>query len=173
MAVEVLAGPVVTHCRARVGVAGSDLDVTQIDPGIEHGRDERMAKHMRMPPDGPDSGGCCKPSQAASGCMAVHSGAAEVEQDRPVKAVTDRLVDGPPDRWWQRDQNDLAAFAAHAQHPVSMLLAQIADVRASGLEDPQAKQPEHSHKGKVVQARRLAGRGEQGLKPQVGEPPGR
>src|SRR6266487_4741073 len=34
---------VVTHRRARVGVAGSDLAVAQVPPGVEHGRDEGMA----------------------------------------------------------------------------------------------------------------------------------
>ena len=39
MVVEVLAGSVITHGRARVGVAGGDLDVAEIDPSVEHGRD--------------------------------------------------------------------------------------------------------------------------------------
>jgi hypothetical protein len=33
----------------------------------------------------------------------------------------------------------LCAFAAHAQHPVTVLLAEVADVSAGGLEDPQAE----------------------------------
>ena len=39
VAVQVLAGPVVSHGRARIGVAGGDLDVAQVDSGVEHGRD--------------------------------------------------------------------------------------------------------------------------------------
>ncbi len=39
MAVEVVAGPVVPHCGSRVGVAGGDLDVSQVDARVEHGRD--------------------------------------------------------------------------------------------------------------------------------------
>jgi hypothetical protein len=39
----------------------------------------------------------------------------------------------------QRDQDDLGAFAAHAQHPVAVLLAQVGDVGAGGFEDPQAE----------------------------------
>jgi hypothetical protein len=42
----------------------------------------------------------------------------------------------------QRDQDDLGALAAHAQHPVAMF-AEVTDVGASGLEDPQAEQPGH------------------------------
>ena len=40
MAVEVVAGPVVPPRGARVGVAGGDLDVSQVDASIDHGRDE-------------------------------------------------------------------------------------------------------------------------------------
>ena len=39
MAVQVLAGSVISHSRARVRVAGGDLDVPEVDVGIEHGRD--------------------------------------------------------------------------------------------------------------------------------------
>jgi hypothetical protein len=39
------------------------------------------------------------------------------------------------------DQDDLAAFAADPQDPVAVLVAEIADVRARGLEDPQSQQP--------------------------------
>ena len=38
--VEVLAGPVIARGRAGIGVPGGDLDIAQVDPGIEHGRDE-------------------------------------------------------------------------------------------------------------------------------------
>jgi hypothetical protein len=48
-------------------------------------------------------------------------------------------VDGPPDRRRQRNQDDLCAFAAHAQHPVTVLFAEVADVSAGCLEDPQAE----------------------------------
>jgi len=41
VAVEVLAGSVVTHGGARVGVPGSDLHVSEVDASVEHDRDER------------------------------------------------------------------------------------------------------------------------------------
>ena len=50
-------------------------------------------------------------------------------------------VDRPADRRRQRDQDDLAAFAADAQYPVTVLLAEVADVRAGGFENPQTQQP--------------------------------
>ena len=78
-----------------------------------------------------------EPLQAAGGCMAVHPGTAAVEQDRPARAGAYCLVDGAPDGGRQRDQDDLGAFAAHAQHPVAVLFAEVSDVGAGGLEDPQ------------------------------------
>jgi hypothetical protein len=39
VAVKVLAGPVVAHDGARIGVPGRDLDVSQVHVGVEHGRD--------------------------------------------------------------------------------------------------------------------------------------
>jgi hypothetical protein len=38
--------------------------------------------------------------------------------------------------WRQRDQDDLGAVTAHAQHPVAAFLAEVSDVRGGGLEDP-------------------------------------
>jgi hypothetical protein len=48
-------------------------------------------------------------------------------------------VDGPPDGWRERDQDDLGAFAAHAQDPVIVFLAEVGDVGPGGFEDPQAQ----------------------------------
>jgi hypothetical protein len=83
--------------------------------------------------------------QAAGGGVAVHPGAAAVEQDRAASTGGYGPVDGPRDGWWQRDQDDLGAFAADTQHPVPVLFAQVGDVRTGGLEDPQAQQAEHGH----------------------------
>jgi hypothetical protein len=35
-----LRAPVVPHRGARVGVAGGDLDIAQVNASVEHGRDE-------------------------------------------------------------------------------------------------------------------------------------
>ena len=90
----------------------------------------------------------------------------------PRDAGSGRPVDGPADRWRQRDQDDLGALAAHAQDPVAVFLAEVGDVRAGGLEDPQAQQAEHGHQREIARVRRLPGGGEQGLELQVGEPQG-
>jgi len=69
--------------------------------------------------------------------MTVHARSAVVEQDRAGRPGADGAVDSPPDRRRQRDQDHLAAFAADAQHPVAVLFAEITDICAGGLEDPQ------------------------------------
>ena len=134
---------------------------------------EGMTEHMRVCPGDLDAGGFGEVVQASGGGVPVHPGAAAVEQDRPAHAGSDCPVDGPADRWRQRDQDDLGALAAHAQHPVAVLLAEVGDVRGSGLEDPQAQQAEHGHQREVVRVRRLPRGGEQCLELQVGESQGR
>jgi hypothetical protein len=48
MAVEVLAGAVVSHGGARVGVACCDLDVAQVDSRVKHRGHERVPEHLRV-----------------------------------------------------------------------------------------------------------------------------
>jgi hypothetical protein len=112
----------------RIVVRGSawrgDLDVSQVDAGVEHDRDE--------------CGG-------------------------PARADSSSPVDGPPYCGRKRDQDDLGALAAHAQHPVAMFLAEVTDVGASSFEDPQAEQPEYGHQREVVRVRRLPGGGQRSL----------
>ena len=86
---------------------------------------------MRVRPGDPHSGGSGEPPQAPGSGVTVHPHAAAVEQDRPAGAGAGRPVDGPPDRWWRRDQDDLGAFAAHAQDPVTVLFTKVGDVRAA------------------------------------------
>ena len=57
MAVQVLAGTVVLHRGARIGVPGGDLHVAQVSASVEHGRDVRMAEHVRVCPGDVDAGG--------------------------------------------------------------------------------------------------------------------
>ena len=51
-----------------------------------------------------------------------------------------------------------------------VLLAQVANVRTGGFEDPQAQQAEHGNQREVTGVGGLAGRSEQGLELQVCEP---
>ena len=149
-----------------------DLHVAQVNASIKHGRDISVAQHMRMCPGDLDASGLGEVLQPAGGRGPVHPGAAAVEQDRPAGAVCGRPVDGPADCWRQRDQDHLGALAAHPQHPVAVLLAEVGDVGAGGFEDPLAEQAEHGHQREVGRAGRFPGGGEQGLELQVGEPQG-
>jgi len=56
MPVEVLASPVVPHGGARVGVPSGDLHVTEVDPGVQHGRHERLSEHVPVHPREPHAG---------------------------------------------------------------------------------------------------------------------
>jgi hypothetical protein len=111
--------------------------------------------------------------QAAGRCVTVHPRAAAIGQDRPAGTDSSSPVDSPSHCGRQRDQYDLGALAAHAQHPVAMFLAEVSDVGASGFEDPQAEQPEHGHQREVARVRRLPGGDQQGLELQVSETEGR
>jgi hypothetical protein len=92
--------------------------------------------------------------------MPVHPCAVAVEQDWAGVTVIRGAVDSPADRRRQRDQDDLAAFPADPQDPVAVLLAKVTDVRAGGLEYPQAQEAQHGHQREVVPVDGLAGGGE-------------
>ena len=81
-----------------------------------------------------------------------------------------RAVDGTADRGWQRNQDDLAALASHPKDPMPVFLAQVVDVGADGLEDPQPEQAKQAHQREVARAARLSGRGENRLELQVCQP---
>ena len=95
-----------------------------------------------------------------------------LQQDRPGGPLADGAVDGAADRGWQRDEDDLVALAADPQHAVAVLLAEVVDVGAGGLEDPQAEQSEHGDQREVVRVGRVAGGGEHGLELQVAQSEG-
>jgi hypothetical protein len=136
-----------------------------------HGRHVGV-EHVRVRPGDLDAGGFGEVPQAAGGRVPVHPAAAAVEQDRPAGTQAYGPVDGPADCWWQRDQDDLGALAAHAQHPVAVLFTEVSNVRTGSFEDPQAQQAGHGHQREVARVRSLPGGGEQGLELQVGEPQG-
>ena len=64
------------------------------------------------------------------------------QEHRPVGALADGQVDRPGGPWRQRDGHDLAALAGDGQRPVPALQAQVLDVSASRLGDPQPVQRE-------------------------------
>jgi hypothetical protein len=59
-------------------MTGCDLDVSEVDAGIETGRNEGMTEHVRAGPGDPDAGGLGEVLQAAGGRVLVHPGVAAV-----------------------------------------------------------------------------------------------
>jgi len=55
------------------------------------------------------------------------------------------------------------SLSADPQHTVAVLFAEICDIGASGLKDPQAQQAEHRDQGEVVSVGGLAGNCQHGL----------
>jgi hypothetical protein len=129
MAVEVLAVPywrmVVRGSAWRAAIWTSRRPVPA--PGMVV---TNVPEHVGMSPVDPDSRCLGEPSEPPGGCMPVHPRAEAAGQDRPGVTVARGAVDGPAGRWGQRDQDDLAAFAADAQDPVAVFFAEVADVRA-------------------------------------------
>jgi hypothetical protein len=136
MSAQVLAGAVVAHRGAWIGVAGGDLYVAKADAGVQHGRDEGVAQHVRVHPRHPNSGRLSQVLESTGGRVPVYSGAEGVAQDRTGRAVIDCPVDGSGHRGRQWDEDDLAAFAADPQDAVAVFLAEVGDACAARLEDP-------------------------------------
>lgn len=132
MTVEILACPGVTHRRMRVRMAGGDLRVPPASSIVVTKVWRSMCGCIR----GSRTTDCSASRRSRRVAQPVHPPPPQVEQDWPRGAVTHRVVDGLPDRWRKRHQNDLGAFADDAQHPVPVLLTDIGDVPAAGLEDP-------------------------------------
>jgi len=91
-------GPVIAHCGAGVGVTRGDLDIAQVDSGIEHCGDEGVSEHVGVHAWQLHAGLLGEPSQPSGGAVPVHAGAARGQQDRAPGAGADRAVDGSSDR---------------------------------------------------------------------------
>jgi hypothetical protein len=74
-------------------VTGSDLDVSQRDPGVESGHDERGAQHVRM--HAPEPGTLPNRANPPMSRAPVKASAVTAPQDRPLVALTDGQVDRP------------------------------------------------------------------------------
>jgi hypothetical protein len=132
---EIVPGPVIAHCGARIGMPAGDLHVSQVCSGVEHGRHERVPEHVRVRPAGPHSRGSGQAAQAAGGGVSVHPGSAAVERDRPGGPAVYRAVDGKSDGGRQGHGTTLRPLPHTRKYAVPVLLAEVGDVRARGLED--------------------------------------
>ncbi len=114
MAVKVGACAVVTHRRSGIRVPSGDLDVSEVDAGVEHRGDERVSEHVRV--HAVDGHACRERELAwsAGGRVAIHAPAFAVQQERAGLATAGCAVDGSADRWRQWHEGDLVAFAMNA-----------------------------------------------------------
>jgi hypothetical protein len=143
VAVQVLAGAVVSHGGARVGMACGYLDVAQVDSRVKHCGNERVPQHMRVRAADAHPASPCEMTKTTGGGVRVHPRPAAVEQDWPRRPAADGAVDSTTDGRRQRDQNDLGSFAAHPKHAVAVFFPQVGDVGAGGFEDPQSATTEN------------------------------
>src|SRR4051812_20132208 len=67
----------------------------------------------------------------------------QVRRMGPGGPFVDGPLDGAADGRGKRDQYDLVALAPNAPYTVAVLLAEVFDVAAGGLEGPQAQEPQH------------------------------
>ena len=117
-------------------MAGRDLNVAQPHAGIEHGGDEGVPKyvgvHLRQLMPASSARWCSRRSRRAG-----PSDRPAGPQNRPLlTASTARSIACRTGR--RRCKDALAALAAGSHRPVPVLLAQVLDVRAAGLEDAEA-----------------------------------
>ncbi len=169
MLVEVLAGAVVSHGGSRVCVARRDLDVPQADAGVEHGGHESMPEHVRVHPRHADARRVGQLPESTRGDVPVHPSAVDIAEDRSGVAAVSGSVDRAGDRRREWDQHCLVSLAADLQHAVAVFLAEVADARSAGLEDPQAEETKHGDQGEVVDVRRQAGSADQRFELQMSQ----
>lgn len=168
--VPIQGGPrtVVAHGGARVGVAGSDLDVAEVDACIEHGGHERVTQHVGVHASGGDPGRYGQGPQPSGGAVPIHPPPGPRAEQRAGVSSLDGAVHGPADGRRQGNEDDLViALAVDPQDPVAVDLAEVFDAGAGGFEDPQPEQPEQGDEGEVVGVGLVAAGGEHGFELQV------
>jgi hypothetical protein len=117
-------------------VAGGDVNVAQVDAGVEHGGDVGVAEHVRVDRRHPHPGCLGQGAKPAGRSVPVHPGAASVEQDRSGDPLTDRLIESSADGRRQWDEDGLAAFAEDPEDAMAVFLTKVGNVQAGGFEDP-------------------------------------
>jgi hypothetical protein len=153
-------------------VAGGDLDVAEVNSGVERGGDVGVAEHVRVHTRTSDAGRVCDVAQPTGGAVAVEAVGTPVEQDWPSTPAPGRTLDGTRDGRRERRQDVLVALAAHQQHSVAVFLAVVFDVRSGGLEDPQPEEPKHRNQREVAAIGGVPGRGQDGFELQMGQAQG-
>lgn len=99
--------------------------------------------------------------------MSVHTAAVAIEQDRADVTTGDGTVDSSSHCWRHRNEDDLVACADDPHDAVSVFFAEVADVQAGGLKDPECEQTQQTYQREVVGVGGVACRGQHRLELQV------
>ena len=134
---------------------GGFLHVAQRHPGIETGRDERVAKRVGADVLG-DAGPAGNPPHDPGGAVPVQPPPVPADEQRSLGALADSQVDGPGGARRERDGHHLAALAGDQQGAVAALEPEVLDVGAGRLGHPQPVEGEQGDQ------RVLSGRAEPG-----------
>jgi hypothetical protein len=158
--VQGLAATVIPHRRPRVRVRRRFLHVAQRDTGIQGGGDEGVAQSVRSDPLG-DPCPAGDPPHDPAGGVTVQPVTVGAEEHWAHGALADREVNGAGDARGERHGDGLAAFAQHRQCPVTAFEAEVVDIDADRLRDPQPVEGEEGHQ-RVIAGRRQASGDEDG-----------
>ena len=107
-------------------MAIGDLDIAQVDLAVEHGRDEGMARHVRVRPSDLYASSGVRATSNATYRMTAHAVTQLVSRIGSSPMPISRFG-GPATRWRQRCRTILAPLAAHAQDPC---FTEVSDMRA-------------------------------------------
>ena len=146
-----------------------DLNVPQIDVGIQHRGDEGMPKHVRMQVRQGHDAGRGEAVQSAGGCDPVHPAAALVAQQRTGGSAVNGPAHRPGNSRWQRPARscrpcpEAAAPGDRAAHRDRRCPRRLLR-RFANRADRAGNQRE------VIDARRVASHDQQRLQLQMGRP---
>jgi hypothetical protein len=117
------------------------LNVAQRDAGVEGSGDERVPERVRADVL-TDTGTARDLADDPPGAVPVQPPPVSGEEEGTVAPFPGGQVDRSGGAGCERDSDDLAALAGDRQGPVPALQAQVLDVSANGLGDPQPVQRE-------------------------------
>jgi hypothetical protein len=130
-------------------VRGGLLHVPQRDPGVQRGGNERVSERVGRYDFG-DPGPAGSAADDAPGAVPVHPPPVRGQEHRPYGALADGQVERPRGPRCERDGDDLVGPAGDGQGPVPALQAQVLDVGAGSLRDPQPVQGQQRDQGMLV-----------------------
>jgi hypothetical protein len=109
-----------------------------------------VTQHVQVCPGCPDASGPGEPAQAPGGCVAVHPGAAAVDQDRAVRASAYGPVDGAPDGGGSGIRTILVPLphTRSTRWPCSSPRSAMSAAVASKIRRP--RRPEHGYQCEVA-----------------------